>query len=299
MLLTGFSKLRTALAPVRPVTFLAVHISSSRPVMERRMEDGGPGPATLHRKEHLDLTAGQFRDPDAVEAEVVARDDISPTVKSLTLRVRKSGVTFQSGQWVDFFIPGQEKVGGFSIYSAPSELQSQGTLRLAIKFSTWPPAHWVHTACSLGDTVGLRVGGDFSYPASGLTTAHSLLLVAGGVGINPLYSIWLQARHLVSAQHPNRPQSVTLLYSARTADELIFRGELSSGLGDQFGMVTFLTREGTKQRMQKEDLSQTLEGMQGKKICYICGPASMTEQVAEWLHQLGLDKEDVLYENWW
>lgn len=297
MLLTGLSNLRTILTSVRPVTFLTTkHISSSNRTMYKEDATTSNIP---HRREHLELTQGQWRDPDTVEATVESNDNISPTVKSLTLRVKKPGLTFQSGQWVDFFIPGQDKVGGFSICSPPSQLESSGTLDLAIKFSTWPPAHWVHTVCAPGDTVGVRVGGEFLYPTSGVGFPHSILLVAGGVGINPLYSIWLHTRNLVSENHPNKPLSVNLLYSTRNNEELIFNRELSSGLTDKFHMKTFLTREGSRQRIQKEDLCEALQGMQGNKICFICGPAAMAEQVAEWLLQLGVEKENVIYENWW
>lgn len=49
---------------------------------------------------------------------------------------------------MDVFLPGVEKVGGFSMVSSPSHLKSNGELRLAVKYSTWPPAHWIHTkAC--------------------------------------------------------------------------------------------------------------------------------------------------------
>ena len=144
---------------------------------------------------HLEKTAGQFRAPDAAAAEVIQVSSLSPTVKKLVLRP-ESGVSFAAGQWVDFFIPGLERVGGFSMSSAPSQLEEEGTMDLAIKASLAAPANWVHTACKVGDTVGLRVGGNFFHPSPGLSFPHSILLVAGGVGINPLFSIMQQCKSL-------------------------------------------------------------------------------------------------------
>lgn len=46
---------------------------------------------------------------------------------------------------VDFFVPGVEKVGGFSMCSSPGLLQREGIIELAVKYSKHPPAHWVHT----------------------------------------------------------------------------------------------------------------------------------------------------------
>ena len=47
---------------------------------------------------------------------------------------------------VDFFIPGVEKVGGFSMCSCPGLLQREGVIELAVKKALHPPAHWIHTA---------------------------------------------------------------------------------------------------------------------------------------------------------
>ena len=144
---------------------------------------------------HLERTAGQFRAPGAAAAEVIEVSSLSPTVKKLVLRP-EPGVSFAAGQWVDFFIPGLERVGGFSMSSAPSQLEEEGTMDLAIKASLAAPANWVHTACKVGDTVGLGVGGNFFHPSPGISFPHSILLVAGGVGINPLFSIMQQCKSL-------------------------------------------------------------------------------------------------------
>lgn len=55
---------------------------------------------------------------------------------------------------------------------------------------------------------------------------HDLLLVAGGVGINPLYSIINNMADLcVKGGNPEkfRDTRVLLLYSARSEEELIFK----------------------------------------------------------------------------
>ena len=42
---------------------------------------------------------------------------------SKTTQTRVSSASFLAGQWVDFFIPGVEQVGGYSMCSAPSDLE--------------------------------------------------------------------------------------------------------------------------------------------------------------------------------
>ena len=83
----------------------------------------------------------------------------------LALQTRASSASFLAGQWVDFFIPGVEQVGGYSMCSAPSDLRPGGDeggrrrrLDLAVKASTWAPAAWMHDKARVGDVVQMRVG---------------------------------------------------------------------------------------------------------------------------------------------
>ena len=85
--------------------------------------------------------------------------DLSPTVKGFSFEVDNNAASFLAGQWVDFFIPGVEQVGGYSMCSAPSDLRGEGgRLDLAVKASTWAPAAWMHNRAKIGDEVQMRVG---------------------------------------------------------------------------------------------------------------------------------------------
>jgi len=260
-----------------------------------------------HKKEHVDLTSDQYRDPCATPAQVVCITPLSSTVKGLTLQVdTNSDIQFLPGQWLDLFIQGMEKVGGFSMCSTPTDLNTNRTLDLAIKYSTWPPAYWVHTQCKVGDVVTIRFGGDFYYPTEGLVEEHNLLLVAGGVGINPLYSIWSHAANLARSSTLS-PASVSLLYSAATTSELIFSSNIDMVAGEmnQFSCKFFVTQEkqhtkGQARRICREDLEKELLKMSGTRtICYLCGPPSMVEEVKGWLEELCVDGKDIKYELWW
>ena len=142
-----------------------------------------------NRAEHLVLTALQSRDPDILSAQIVDIQQLSPTVKGYTLKVSKNETdpTYRAGQWLDLFIPNVDMVGGFSMWGSPSRLEKEHVLDLAVKFSEWPPAHWLHTAATAGSNVAVRIGGDFYYEQP--DGDHDVLLLAGGVGINPLASI--------------------------------------------------------------------------------------------------------------
>ncbi|GFU37024.1 oxidoreductase NAD-binding domain-containing protein 1, partial [Nephila pilipes] len=171
-----------------------------------------------------------FRQKKIYTAVVLDVCNASSTIKILRLNVKGGGFSFKAGQWVDFYVPGISEVTGYSMTSAPNEAKEKGILELAVKYGNFPPTHWVHNNCKPGDEIQIRVGGDFYYDplTNKLEAEANLLLVGGGVGINPLVSILCEYRDLLlatqyrseSSIHPGR---VNLLYSARTESELVFK----------------------------------------------------------------------------
>ena len=82
--------------------------------------------------------------------------------------------------------------------------------------------------CKVGDQVGVRVGGDKIIYAPSLTDPRwDVLLIAGGIGINPMYSILQHVRdlHTDSLRDPTSytPGRLEFLYSASSMNELIFK----------------------------------------------------------------------------
>jgi len=74
----------------------------------------------------------------------------------------------------------------------------------------------------------MRVGGDFVFDPAPSDPAVDLLLVAGGVGINPLYSILLHTTDLLHLNHASGGRdyqigSAHLCYSAQDTQELLFK----------------------------------------------------------------------------
>lgn len=106
-------------------------------------------------------------------------------------------------------------------YSAPRRL----SLSISVLFlSLSPPS----CQCTVGSQVAMRVGGDFFFDPSPSDPTVNLLLVAGGVGINPLYSILLHATDLLHLNHASggldyNIGSVNLCYSAKNTQELLFK----------------------------------------------------------------------------
>ena len=253
---------------------------------------------------------------------------------------------FLPGQWLDTFIPGIPKAGGFTITSAPSTAApsknppSPGHIELAIQKSSNPPAQYFHLPQEsiLNKPLLIRVGGSFTYPPPTLpiptTSINRLVLIAGGVGINPLISIF---SHLVRLHASQRPEEIHFLYGTKAEDSeadpqsILFLPRLMDLVGavDEPKDVTlslFLTGntgyEGGERiehgklpnrtwarRLGEGDLVGALDGWRGESeggkgregtVCYVCGPQKMTDEVVEFLgRQEGMAPGRVLCEKWW
>jgi len=75
--------------------------------------------------------------------------------------------------------------------------------------------------------VALRVGGDFFFDPQPGDSPAKLVLIAGGVGINPLFSILLHIADLHGYREGKgnayKMGTVKLYYSAKNTSELLFK----------------------------------------------------------------------------
>lgn len=229
-------------------------------------------------------------------------------------------------------MPGIPRAGGFTITSTPEDAQgsvaghSDPYLELAIQKSPRnPPAAWLWQPVDdiLGEVLHVRVGGSFVWPppyARRGAKVQRLVLVAGGVGINPLISI---LGHLHASQQ--MPPKVTLIYSTHPGKEIngsdvLFLDrvrEISNvyAKDSQVELQLHLTGSpganngsthlpsGTKfTRVTREDLQNAIgdESQRAATVCYICGPQKMTDEFVQHVQSLeGMDPRNVLCEKWW
>ncbi|XP_034016866.1 oxidoreductase NAD-binding domain-containing protein 1-like isoform X2 [Thalassophryne amazonica] len=243
---------------------------------------------TRKAMDHLEKTANNYRQNALYPAQVCGIMNESESVKRLRIAVHPD-FSFKAGQWVDFFIPGVEKVGGFSMCSSPGLLQREGIIELAVKYSTYPPAHWIHTTCTVGSHVAMRVGGDFFFDPSPSDPSVDLLLVAGGVGINPLYSILLHTADLLDLNHASarldyKIGSTHLFYSAKNTQELLFKTsimEMCRKFPGRFSCNVHVTQQTSavdphlqpsvnRGRITEAELSARVDPQ--RTLCYLCGP---------------------------
>jgi ferredoxin-NADP reductase len=212
-------------------------------------------------------------------------------------------LAFEGGQWIDLAIPGITAVGGYSLVSR----SGQATFEIAVKRARHPPAQWVHTGAQPGALAAVRVGGSFSLSRLPLASSTRLLLLAGGVGINPLYCMLLE---LARTPRPY-PQlaRIDLLYAARQPEELLFLSqlqELAAGgpLAGVLHLHTLVTSSPGHSRAMTAAAAQRLASSSssssaGGLSVVMCGPPSFSEDMASAMGAAGVPASSVHCEKWW
>jgi Ferric reductase NAD binding domain len=233
--------------------------------------------ATESRPDHLTATAEHAREPGLFGCRIasVAPANASGSVRLLRIDVVSSPqpLKYSAGQWLDCFLPGVSVVGGYSFVSAQrahpalnaiapdlSPADPSTRFSLAVKRSKHAPAAWCHSQdCKEGAELSVRVGGNFTLSSANVERGQnlkeglqSIVMVAGGVGINPILSFItsLSVHYIAKEGSTGSLPAITLLYSARDRAEAIFLKELSALaqrkdiFGGLFTLKVFLTQDG-------------------------------------------------------
>lgn len=178
--------------------------------------------------------------PEHFSARILRRTPIATDTVALVLE-RPAGFDFEAGQFVSlqltqFAAPDDGSDDGermLSIASAPHEPQ----LMVAMRMRDTPFKRHL-SACAVGAEgacVQLSPAmGDFVLPAS---ATQPLVMLAGGIGITPFYSMLHALRHRAARGEAVPP--VTLLYANRTHALAAWRDELAR-LGTELAALRVL-----------------------------------------------------------
>ena len=193
----------------------------------------------------------------------------------------------RAGQHVDVRLTaedGYQAQRSYSIGSAPDD----GHLLLTVeRLDDGEVSPYLVDELRAGDQLELRgpIGGYFVWERS---LGGPLILVAGGSGVVPLRSMLRQQ----SASGRDVP--VSLLYSARTLADILYRDELVRlGTGDGVDVRFTLTRlapdgwQGYQRRIDAEMLEQVGWSPGERPLVYICGPSGFVETAASSFVTLG------------
>ena len=206
----------------------------------------------------------------------------TPSVRTLVLEA-PGWAGHRAGQHVDVRLTaedGYQAERSYSIASAPGEALALTVERL----DDGEVSPYLVDEVVPGDRFELRgpIGGYFVWEPD--EAPDPLFLVAGGSGIVPLMAM-LRVRRAAGAMVPAK-----LLYSARTAADVIYRDELADIGAD---IVQTLTRaqppgwQGYSRRVDLELLREVAYPPEESPRVFVCGPTSFVEAVAEGLVALG------------
>ena len=97
---------------------------------------------------------------------------------------------------------------------------------------------------------------------------------------------------------------VTLVYSATSGHELVFRGEIEEITRRNPRMKALLTvtddASGWNGRVGKIDAALIREaGVDTEALYYLCGPPPMIHGLVDILRELGIRRKQMRYELWW
>lgn len=286
----------------RLTTSTVRHLSLSRTMKSKRKTD------------HFERTASVVRREVVAVAKVREAVEESSSVKRLCLLVADKDFSFKAGQWVDFFIPGVSVVGGFSICSSPRLLEQERMIELAVKYANHPPALWIHNKCTLNSEVAVRAGGEFFFDPQPTDVPRNLVLIAGGVGINPLLSILRHSAdlHREWADKGNGYEigTIKLFYSAKNTSELLFKknildlvNEFPKKIACSFHVTKQTTQISaelkpyiTEGRITEEEIRNHISK---ETLFYICGPPPMTDFFSKQLENNHIPREHICFEKWW
>ena len=117
------------------------------------------------------------------------------------------------------------------------------------------------------------------------------IFIAGGAGITPFIAIF-RALHASKKLLPGN----ALIFSNKTADDIILGEELTKMLGPAF--INVFTRQGVigfrERRIDRNFLIETIHDF--SRHFYVCGPEVFVKEIVELLLSLGASADTVIFE---
>ncbi len=198
----------------------------------------------------------------------------------------------RAGQHVDIRLTAEDGYTAgrpYSIASAPGADRLELTV---VRFEDGEVSPYLTTELDVGDQLELRgpIGGYFVWEGD---DARPVLLLGGGSGVVPLMAM---LRHHAALESD---VAMHLVYSARTAGDVLFAAELEELAGPHRAVTITLTGgappgwSGRQGRIDRRLVGEVGWPPEVRPRCYVCGPTPFVEAVATVLVELGHEGDDV------
>ena len=217
-------------------------------------------------------------------------------MRSRLLIANISGYRFQylPGQAVMMAPHGAPARRPFSLASSPERATETHSVELLIAMEGGSEDLRWATAGALIDLEGPF--GTFTFPTS--VEESRVLFVAGGTGIAPVRAMLDHALR----RHPT--QRISLLYSTRRSDEFVFTEEFRDHeRAGRLELHQTVTRDdstswdGKRGRISRSHFETVLHEP-ASTLCFVCGPASLVNESAATLEELGVPAALIRTEDW-
>ena len=212
----------------------------------------------------------------------------TPTVKTFVLELPHD-VSHLAGQHYEIRLTSEDGYQAARLYSAASPANSVKTLELTVALLTnGELSPYLHEYIKVGDQLEIRgpLGKFFVWNPE---DTSPVLLIAGGSGVVPM-------RCILNAHHDSGSKTdISVLYSARSFEEIIYKDELVDQPNIQITLTDNIPDEwrGLKGRIDINTLKQSLEAMGSSPLCYVCGSTPFVEAMADSLLSLGVPSERI------
>jgi ferredoxin-NADP reductase len=230
--------------------------------------------------------------------QIASVQDVRPEtakVKSFTLTL-PAWTRHRAGQHYDLRFTAEDGYQAQRSYSIASEPEREGEVDITVeRINDGEVSTYLHDVLVPGDLMEVRgpIGGYFVWEAGLLP--DPVLLIAGGSGIVPLMAM-IRHRGATGAKNP-----MSLLYSSRHFEDIIYRSELERLRAEDSGLQIFhtLTRsqpagwKGYARRIDEAMLREVAQPL-GKDVqVFICGPTLLVESAANTLVKVGIGSDQV------
>jgi ferredoxin-NADP reductase len=211
----------------------------------------------------------------------------TPRVKTIALDVA-GWPGHRAGQHVDIRLTAEDGYQAERSYSLAAPANGERVELTVENVDDGEVSPYLTEEARPGDELEIRgpVGGYFVWDPD---PPGPVLLVGGGSGVVPLMAMARQ-RAADGGRVPT-----TLLYSARSLDDVIYREELERLAGDGLALALTLTRSqpdgwtGFARRVDSELLVEVAPAPDARPLAFVCGPTPFVEAVALALVGLGHD----------
>jgi ferredoxin-NADP reductase len=227
--------------------------------------------------------------------------ELDPTLARRELRARITGIVVETSDTKTFVLKPSRQWAGFTAgqyvtidveidgvrtrrcYSISSAVDAGRSFTITVKRAKGGRvSSWLHDQAKVGDVVTIgTAAGDFVLP---VPLPAKLLLVSGGSGITPIFSL------LLELAGRGRLDDVVLLHYARTREDVIFREHLAALADRHCGLrleLRYTRGGGTEPRFDEQALRRIVPDF-ADRHAFVCGPPALMEEVERLWERHGL-----------